>query len=117
MAERMLPPGAVISGFIRLLPSTRDRATVVKRSDTIVPDQGPHRVCRLINGGRNFDTGTARALIPCCYHHHDAGRKLGFNGGLELAGEQPSEGTLLQELLVISGALVGSPSPGSPPTG
>jgi hypothetical protein len=79
LAERVPVPGAVISGFIRLLPSivTGPRNSVeasIQRSDCI-----GSRIKR-----RRIDNcGTGRASIACCYHHHDAGCGLRFDGGLQ----------------------------------
>ena len=50
--------------------------------------------------------------LPAATTIMDASSALSFNSGLQVFAEQPSEAGQPQELIVMSGALVGSPSLG-----
>ena len=103
----MFVPGAVISGFIRLLPSTDHRAAAAKGSNVI--RAGVQRTngvgCR-VDGRRIFHGGTVRTRAIRPDHHHDAGGGLSFDSSLQRVrpNNLPKAGST-HALIVISGAL------------
>ena len=96
-----------------------DRATAAKGSNVIgASDQGPDRVGCLINPGRISTVEQSGPSFPAADYHHDASRTLRFDSSLQCVNRTAvRQARKSQELLVISGALVGSPWLGSPPTG
>ncbi len=119
VAERVLGARSSDIWFDPVASIDSDRTAAAKGSDRIgASDQGPDRIGglvkrRRIGHRRAARAGTARAsttiMMPAAACASTADCKVSF--------EQPCEAGQVQELVVTSGALVGSPCAGVPLTG
>ena len=83
-ADRVFVPGAVISGFIRPLPSTVAGTAAAKGSNRIGAGvQCPDRVRCRIERWWICHSGTTRSGVTRRDHHHNASSGLSFNGSLQ----------------------------------
>ena len=89
--ERVLVPGAVISGFVRLLCISRDRAAAAKASNGIRAGvQSSHCIRSRIERRRIGHGGTTRPGVTRSYYHLDTGGFLSFNSGLQFQARYAS---------------------------
>src|SRR5207244_9373913 len=108
--ERVPVPGAVISGLIRPLPSLVTGPRLLKPAMVSVPViKAPAVYDAAYNDGGSNTVEQPGPELPAATTIWIPAAAWASTAACNVSGEQPSEGGQIQELLVISGALVGSP--------
>ena len=118
VAERVPVAGSSDIGLDAVASIDRDRAAAAKASNRVGAGSSTRRPCKMLHKARRIcHGGTAGPELPAATTIWMPAAAWASTAACNVSNEQPSEAGQPHELIVISGALVGSPWAGVPSIG